>query len=250
MTGFAYPPDAPAAVRDLAARWRAAQDRLGSAAGAVRIEAATAAAAWQGLAARSAVAVLDRTAARHDEAAASMGGAAGVVDRYADAVEQARAEVGRLNAGAASAAETFVWERRAASDLPDDGASRATRLAEAAASYQASMGRLRSEHAAVLARLAATAGALGAQLAQIAENAVPARLGPDRGPVAVVAQNAGDTGEVDWITDLAVNHPNLAADQRLWVMAHLAGCQGMGNGSTRGRAGGLGGCGDRLCCHG
>jgi hypothetical protein len=175
MTGFAHPVDDPAGVRAHAASWRAAREALGSGGSAVSAAAATAASAWQGDAARAAVAQLERTATGHDVAAAALDEAAGVLDRYADALDQARADIDRLTAAAGAAEQDHRADLGRARALPvDDEVLRATRWAEAAAAHQAARARLGRDHQAVLDRVTATAAHLGVRLQEIAARAHPA----------------------------------------------------------------------------
>ncbi|MGH9117873.1 MAG: hypothetical protein ACRD0A_08335, partial [Acidimicrobiales bacterium] len=151
MTEFAYPADDLGAVRSDAASWRAARETLGVAGSSVRSQATAAAAAWEGAAARTAVAQLERIAIRHDLAATALEEAAGVLDRYADALDQARADIDRLATGATAAELDHRAEVQRARALPAaDDVLRSTRLVDAVAAHQAALARLRRDHDAVL----------------------------------------------------------------------------------------------------
>jgi hypothetical protein len=218
---FDHPSDDPASVRSVAAQWRAAREAIGTAGAQLRGCSAAIAGSWQGLAAGSAVAVVERTAARHDVASTAVEGAALVLDQYADALDAARADIDRLNVGASAADQAYRSDLRRAEAAPaDEPVLRASRQREASESHQAAIAGLRREYAAVTDRLSSTAGHLGALLQEIAAQAFPPLPDPNRGPAEVVAQNAGDRGEVDWIVGLALHHPTLSEEHRLWIMAN------------------------------
>jgi hypothetical protein len=221
MIVFDHPDDDPASVRAAAAQWRVAGEAIGRAGGRLGASSAAIAANWQGVAARSAVAVLERTAGRHDLAAVALDGGSLVLDRYADALDAARADIDRLNAAASVAEQSYRSDVRRAEAAPaNEPVLRASRQREAAESHQAALDRLRREHAAVMDRLSTSAGYLGARLQEIAAQAYPRLPDPNRGPAEVVAQNASDRGEVAWIIGLALDHPNLSDEHRLWIMAN------------------------------
>ncbi len=208
MTVLEYPVDDPEVVRAGARGWRAARATLGESGSAVASQASTTSGSWQGVASRAAVGQLERNGARLGEAASALEEAASLLDRYANALDDARGDIDRLNADLAGA------EARYRRDLDVvDGR-------QAGEGLQASTSEIRGRYRVVLGLLYTTASLLGDRLLEIAAGARPGWVDRDAGPAAVVRQNAGDSGYVDWVTHLALTHPNLDAEQRLWTLEH------------------------------
>jgi hypothetical protein len=178
-------------VRTIAADWRAAGQVVGESGAGVAGAGAALAAAWAGPASRAASDALGRSALRADEVALALDEAAAVLDRYAEALDEARVEIDRLRVARADAAESMAM-----------------------------IAGIDRHYDDVIAGLSETANALGSRLHDLAARSGPGSVGPDTGPDAVVRQNANDTGEVDWLTHLALTHPNLDTDQRVWILEH------------------------------
>lgn len=164
---------------------------------------------------------IERTGGRYGEAAGALDEAASVLDLYADAVEDTRAEVDRLNAQSAQVQQDHrLAQSRVAVMAEAEAVVAATRRREAEEAVQFELAALRDRHDGMLGRLASTAARLGARLEEIAERAYPAGFDPNRGPAEVVRQNADDSGDVDWVTHIAMTHPHLTVEQRLWILEH------------------------------
>jgi uncharacterized protein YukE len=204
---LAYPVDHPDVARSVAGSWRNARATLGEAGAALDRQTSFLAAAWQGGAAQAAIGHVGRNGSKLAEAATTLDEAAAALDAYANALGDARNDIDRLNAEAMEAADVTQ-----AVVGPDEG-----RVLEELAD---TMSSVRRRHQVVMTRLQTTADSLGQRLLDLAARATPGWVDPDAGPAAVVRHNAGDTGEVDWVTHLALTHPNLTAEQRLWILEH------------------------------